>query len=122
MGWLALEAFDPAPVAVAVTIGPEHRLVYTDLAFRAFVGDRRLGEPVGRTLGAAAKQDYGELLDRVLAAGDPFSLVQAPVKPADVGASDTERHFSYRQAARRVQGSFATAGGAATAAHLERMT
>ncbi|MBD2896941.1 hypothetical protein amrb99_58930 [Actinomadura sp. RB99] len=95
MGWLALEAFDPAPVAVALTIGPERRLVYTNLAFRAFVGDRRLGEPIGRALGAAAKQDYGELFDRVPATGEPVSLVEAPVKPADADAGDAERYFSF---------------------------
>ncbi|MER6812508.1 SpoIIE family protein phosphatase [Spirillospora sp. NPDC000708] len=95
MGWLALEAFDPAPVAVALTIGPDHRLVYTNLAFRAFVGDRRLGEPIGRAFGAAAKQDYGELFDRVLATGEPVSLVEAPVKPADADAGDAERYFSF---------------------------
>ncbi len=95
MGWLALEAFDPAPVAVALTIGPDHRLVYTNLAYRAFVGDRPLGEPIGEAFGAAAKQDYGELFDRVLATGEPVSLVAAPVKPAGAGAEDRERYFSF---------------------------
>ncbi|WP_254715234.1 SpoIIE family protein phosphatase [Actinomadura sp. NAK00032] len=95
MGWLALEAFDPAPVAVALTIGPEHRLVYTNLAYRAFVGDRPLGEPIGEAFGAAAKQDYGELFDRVLATGEPATLVEAPVRPAGAGAEAAERYFSF---------------------------
>ncbi|WP_243714392.1 SpoIIE family protein phosphatase [Actinomadura bangladeshensis] len=95
MGWLALEAFDPAPVAVALTIGPDHRLVYTNLAYRAFVGDRPLGEPIGEAFGAAAKQDYGELFDRVLATGEPVTLVDAPVKPAGADAEAEERYFSF---------------------------
>ncbi|MBO2463585.1 SpoIIE family protein phosphatase [Actinomadura violacea] len=95
MGWLALEAFDPAPVAVALTIGPDHRLVYTNLAFRAFVGDRPLGEPIGRAFTVTTKQDYGELFDRVLATGEPVSLVEAPVKPAAADAGDAERYFSF---------------------------
>jgi PAS domain S-box-containing protein len=95
MGWLALEAFDPAPVAVALTIGPEHRLVYTNLAYRAFVGDRPLGEPIGRAFGAAAKQDYGDLFDRVLTTGEPVSLVEAPVTPAAAESGDEERYFSF---------------------------
>ncbi|QKG18717.1 serine phosphatase RsbU regulator of sigma subunit-like protein [Actinomadura verrucosospora] len=95
MGWLALEAFDPAPVAVALTIGPEHRLVYTNLAFRAFVGDRPLGEPIGRAFTVTTKQDYGELFDRVLATGEPVSLAEAPVKPAAADAGDAERYFSF---------------------------
>ncbi|GGQ26256.1 PAS domain S-box-containing protein [Actinomadura coerulea] len=95
MGWLALEAFDPAPVAVALTVGPEHRLVYTNLAYRAFVGDRPLGEPIGDAFGVAAKQDYGGLFDRVLATGEPMSLVEAPVRPAAAGAGEQERYFSF---------------------------
>ncbi|WP_225991215.1 SpoIIE family protein phosphatase [Actinomadura montaniterrae] len=95
MGWLALEAFDPAPVAVALTIGPDHRLVYTNLAYRAFVGDRPLGEPIGRAFGVAAKQDYGDLFDRVLETGEPVSLVEAPVRPAAADAGDEERYFSF---------------------------
>ncbi|MFB4307351.1 SpoIIE family protein phosphatase [Actinomadura sp. GTD37] len=91
MGWLALEAFDPAPVAVALTIGPDHRLVYTNLAYRAFVGDRPLGEPIGEAFGVAAQQDYGELFDRVLATGEPATVVEAPVKPA----AAEERYFSF---------------------------
>ncbi|WP_346049171.1 SpoIIE family protein phosphatase [Actinomadura chokoriensis] len=95
MGWLALEAFDPAPVAVALTIGPDHRLVYTNLAYRAFVGDRPLGEPIGEAFGAAAKQDYGELFDRVLSTGEPVTLVEAPVKPAGADVEAEERYFSF---------------------------
>ncbi len=47
MGWLALEAFDPAPIAVALTVGSEHRLVYSNLAFRTYIVDRPLGNPSG---------------------------------------------------------------------------
>ncbi|MEU8796550.1 SpoIIE family protein phosphatase [Spirillospora sp. NPDC048819] len=95
MGWLALEAFDPAPVAVALTIGPEHRLVYTNLAYRAYVGDRPLGQPIGDAFGGQAQRDYGGLFDHVLATGEPVNLVEAPVKLAPAGAPGEERSFSF---------------------------
>ncbi|MFA1537864.1 SpoIIE family protein phosphatase [Actinomadura monticuli] len=95
MGWLALEAFDLAPVAVALTIGPDHRLVYTNQAYRAFVGDRRLGEPIGDAFGEWVKEDYGDLFDRVLATGEPASMVEAPVKLASAGTDDETRFFSF---------------------------
>lgn len=95
MGWLALEAFDPAPVAVALMVGPDHRLVYANRAYRAFVGDRPLGEPIREAFGAAAREDYGDLFDRVLATGEPVSLVEAPVKASGAGAAEEERYFSF---------------------------
>ncbi|MFG2088015.1 MULTISPECIES: SpoIIE family protein phosphatase [unclassified Spirillospora] len=95
MGWLALEAFDPAPVAVALTIGPEHRLVYTNLAFRAYVGDRPLGQPIGYAFGDQAQRDYGALFDHVLATGESVNLVEALVSLVPAGGGGEERFFSF---------------------------
>ncbi|MEU5994631.1 PAS domain-containing protein, partial [Spirillospora sp. NPDC047418] len=93
MGWLALEAFDPAPIAVALTIGPEHRLVYSNLALRTFIVDRPLGEPAGDAFGDRFQRDYGALFDTVLATGEPVNVVETPVNP---GAADgQERVFSF---------------------------
>ncbi|MBE1536885.1 SpoIIE family protein phosphatase [Actinomadura algeriensis] len=95
MGWLALEAFDLAPVAVALTIGPEHRLVYTNHAYRSFVGDRPLGEPIGNAFGDRVTQDYGTLFDRVLATGETAGVVEAPLKLASAGTDEEARYFSF---------------------------
>ncbi|MFI0349990.1 SpoIIE family protein phosphatase [Actinomadura sp. 9N407] len=94
MGWLALEAFDLAPVAVALTVGPEHRLVYANRAYRAYVGDHRLGEPIGDAFSERVQREYGELFDRVLATGESVSLVEAPVKMASADDAE-ERCFSF---------------------------
>jgi PAS domain S-box-containing protein len=93
MGWLALEAFDPAPIAVALTVGPEHRLVYSNLAFRTYIVDRPLGEPVRDAFGDRFQRDYGTLFDQVLATGEPVNLVEAPVKPK--AADGPDRVFSF---------------------------
>ncbi|TDC92506.1 SpoIIE family protein phosphatase [Actinomadura sp. 7K507] len=95
MGWLALEAFDPAPVAVALTIGPEHRLVYTNLAYQAYVGGRPLGRPIADAFDNRSQRDYGALFDHVLATGEPVNLVEAPVKLAPAGGGVEERSFSF---------------------------
>ncbi len=95
MGRLALEAFDPAPVAVALTIGPEHRLVYANHAYRSLVGDFPLGEPIGEAFSTVAKREYGDLFDRVLATGETVSLVEAPVRLAAARVADPERCFSF---------------------------
>ncbi|NDU72277.1 SpoIIE family protein phosphatase [Actinomadura sp. DSM 109109] len=92
--WLALEVFDPAPIAVALTVGPEHRLVYTNPAYRAFVGDRPLGESIGAAFGDEMRRDYRRLFDRVLATGEPVNLVEAPVRLASGGQGE-ERFFSF---------------------------
>ncbi|WP_338071641.1 SpoIIE family protein phosphatase [Actinomadura bangladeshensis] len=97
MGWLALEAFDPAPIAVALTIGPEHRLVYSNLAYRAFVGDRPLGAPVGEAFGGRFQRDYGDLFDHVLATGEPVNVLEAPVKPEAAGGQDRVFSFNLSQ-------------------------
>lgn len=94
-GRFALEVFDPAPIAVALTIGPEHRLVYTNPAYRAFVGDRPLGEPIGAAFGDQARRDYRGLFDRVLATGEPVSLVEAPVRLASAEDGGEVRFFSF---------------------------
>ncbi|TDD40184.1 PAS domain S-box protein [Actinomadura sp. KC06] len=88
MEWLALEAFDPAPVAVALTAGPDHRVAYTNLAFRTYVGDPPLGRPIADAFSDQVQRDYGGLLDHVLATGEPASLVEAPVRTASSAGPD----------------------------------
>ena len=40
---MRLEMFDPAPIGVVFTRGPEHRLAYTNAVYRRTFGDRPLG-------------------------------------------------------------------------------
>ncbi|MGH3238955.1 MAG: SpoIIE family protein phosphatase [Spirillospora sp.] len=82
MEWLALEAFDPAPVAVALTVGAEHRLAYTNDAYRALVGDHPLGRPIADVFGDPAQRNHRALFDHVLATGEPVSLIEAPMRPS----------------------------------------
>ncbi|MFI0412343.1 SpoIIE family protein phosphatase [Actinomadura sp. 3N508] len=88
MEWLALEAFDPTPVAVALTAGPGHRVAYTNRAFRAFVGDPELGRPLAEAFSDRTRHDYAGLFDHVLATGEPVSLVEAPVRAAPAAGPD----------------------------------
>ncbi|MFI0486221.1 PAS domain-containing protein [Actinomadura sp. 9N215] len=85
MEWVALEAFDPTPVAVALTIGPDHRLAYTNHAYRTHVGDHPLGRPIAEAFSEQAGRGYRALFDQVLATGEPASLVEAPVRAAGGG-------------------------------------
>ncbi|WUI04496.1 SpoIIE family protein phosphatase [Spirillospora sp. NBC_00431] len=94
MQWLALESFDPAPVAVALTVGAEHRLAYTNRAYQDLVGDHPLGRPIVDVFGDPAQRNYGGLFDHVLATGEPVSLIEAPVRPADPGTGGADRFLS----------------------------
>ncbi|MFG1706950.1 SpoIIE family protein phosphatase [Nonomuraea sp. M3C6] len=75
---LALHVFDPAPVGVAATSGPDHRLVYTNNAFQEIVGERELGLPFRETFGDLRPRDCLCLLDRVLETGESLWLRELP--------------------------------------------
>jgi PAS domain S-box-containing protein len=94
-GRLALQAFESAPMPVALTMGPEHRLAYSNPAFRAYVGEHPLGRPIRNAFSDQAQRDYGGLFDRVLETGEPVSLIQAPVKLAPPGRGVADRFFSF---------------------------
>jgi PAS domain S-box-containing protein len=93
-GWLALEAFDSVPIAIALTIGQDHRLAYTNLAYRAAFGDRSLGEPISEVFRDLLQRDHLDLFDRVLATGEPLTLTEAPVALSFSDTGDEERFFS----------------------------
>jgi PAS domain S-box-containing protein len=96
-GRLTLEVFDPAPVGVAVTNGPDHRIVYTNIAYRASFGERPLGRPIREAFGELVERDYIDQLDRVLATGEPVNVSEAPVSLfyPDVDTGREERFFSF---------------------------
>lgn len=59
------EVFDRAIVSVALTAGPEHRLVYYNDAFQDLFGDRTLGGPAAEVFDEPAASPFLDLLDSV---------------------------------------------------------
>ena len=89
----ALKVFDPVPVGVAVTRGPDHRLVYVNAAQRAMFGPRPLDKPFPLAFHDLAESGYALLLDRVMATGEPTFLPDAPVT-VDFPEGRRERYFN----------------------------
>lgn len=93
---MRLEMFDPAPIGVVVTQGPDHRLAYTNQVYRETFGDRPLGRTVRDAFPDLAQSGYLDLFDRVLATGTAEVLTAVPVDlryPEQEGA--TTRYFSF---------------------------
>ena len=67
---MRLEMFDPAPIGVVFTRGPEHRLAYTNAVYRRIFGDRPLGRPLRRAFPDLAQSGDFDIFDRVLATGE----------------------------------------------------
>jgi len=68
------DVFRQAPAVIAVTEGPEHRILTANPLFRQVVGAHRAveGLPVREALPDLEGQGFFELLDRVYATGEPF--------------------------------------------------
>jgi PAS domain S-box-containing protein len=82
---LRLDVFDPMPVGVAVTSGPEHRLVYTNFAYQQILGVRPLGVPVREAFGDLRQEGYFSRLDQVLRTGAALTLREFPLLLGDSG-------------------------------------
>ncbi|GLW08763.1 hypothetical protein Misp01_38930 [Microtetraspora sp. NBRC 13810] len=91
---LTLDAFDPVPVGVAATVGPEHRLVYTNFAYQEIFGLRPLGLPVRETFADLRQQGYFALLDQVLETGEALTLRELPFEFVEHGSPEGERYCS----------------------------
>ncbi|MFB4299189.1 SpoIIE family protein phosphatase [Actinomadura sp. NTSP31] len=94
-GGLALEVFDRAPVAVALIAGPDHRLAYTNDAFREMFGERPVGQRVREAFRDLVQRGYFGLLERVLETGEPVTLEEAPVSLFFPDRGYEERFFSF---------------------------
>jgi PAS domain S-box-containing protein len=95
---LGLEVFDPAPVAVTVSRGHDHRLIYTNAVFRSIFGDRPLGVPVRETFNDLIEENssaYFALLDEVLRTGKPVNVSGASVTMVYSGTGRQERFFTF---------------------------
>ncbi len=124
------DAFDQMPVVLLALAGPDHRIVATNAAYRAFTGrSAAIGLPYREAFPEIAGQQLYELLDRVYATGEletgkewraqidrePGGIQEvygdftvAPRRAADgtvngllVIVSDVTEHVAERRAARR---------------------
>ncbi|WP_249374749.1 SpoIIE family protein phosphatase [Streptomyces sp. I05A-00742] len=86
--------FDPAPVAMAVTRGPRHLLVYTNACYRELFGDRSLGVPVTEAFADLRQRGDLALFDEVRHTGAPVSLTTAPARLRPPPDGDT-RYFTF---------------------------
>ncbi|MEU1507452.1 SpoIIE family protein phosphatase [Kitasatospora sp. NPDC005748] len=92
---LTPEVFDRAIVAIALTAGREHRLVYRNDAFRELFGPRSIGVPVRELFAEPGVERFFETLDNVLADGTARQVTtpRTVERPGD-GDGD-HRHFVY---------------------------
>ncbi|MFE2276802.1 PAS domain-containing protein [Streptomyces sp. NPDC059454] len=76
---MRLEMFDPAPIGVVVTQGPEHRLAYINQVYRETFGDRPLGRAIRDAFPDLAQSGYFDIFDRVFTTGTAEVLTAAPI-------------------------------------------
>jgi PAS domain S-box-containing protein len=93
---LPLEVFGPAPVAVAVTSGPGHVLIYANAYHRATFGDRPLGLSVREIFpDPERRRQYMDVLDEVLSSGEAKTFTSTPVTVRRPAGGTEERHFTF---------------------------
>lgn len=68
------EVFDLAPVAIVLTSGPGHDLVYANAEHRRTFGAHNLGGPLRAEAHAADADAFSALLDRVYTTGEPEQI------------------------------------------------
>ncbi|MFF3286074.1 SpoIIE family protein phosphatase [Streptomyces sp. NPDC003023] len=94
MDTVGFDAFDSTPMAVVITYGPEHRIAYSNAAYRRLFGDRPLHTPVREVFPELARTSYFELLDQVLATGRGEVLTAAPTGLPGAGGEETPRYIT----------------------------
>jgi PAS domain S-box-containing protein len=89
------EVFDRAIVAVALTTGPEHRLVYINDAFRALFGPRELGEPAAEVFTEPRAARFVKMLDQVYADRAARQVNTPRTTEGTAPGAPGRRHFVY---------------------------
>lgn len=92
-------ADDPSPVFTASTIGPDHRFVSANTAYKRLVGREDLiGRPVAEVMPELCVQGFIGLLDHVFATGEPYVGTAMPIALEIEGSGKSIRHvtFAYR--------------------------
>ncbi|WP_182906425.1 SpoIIE family protein phosphatase [Microbispora sp. H13382] len=87
-----MDVFDQAPAGVLVTHGEDHRLLYTNDAFQAMLGDRPIGVPVREGLRDVLGQETLAVLDEVRSTGKTVRLDEVSVT-VDRSGGPCERLF-----------------------------
>ncbi len=88
------EVFRQAPTFLAVLRGPDHVFELVNEAYYRLVGRRELiGMPVFEALPEVRGQGFKELLDHVLATGEPFVGREIPLLVARTAGADPEERF-----------------------------
>ncbi len=86
--------FEHAPTFLAVLQGPEHVFTRVNDAFLQIIGHRDIvGRPIAEALPEAAAQGFIDLLDAVLATGEPFIGRELPALLQRVADAPEEQRF-----------------------------
>jgi PAS domain S-box-containing protein len=93
-GGMSLDAFDLAPVGVAATSGPDHRLIYYNSAHREITGERTLGLPIREAYPDLRQHEYFSWLDQVLATGEAITRREVPFEFCEHGRPERARRCS----------------------------
>jgi PAS domain S-box-containing protein len=109
------ELFQRAPSFMAVLRGPAHVFELANAAYHRLVGHRDiLGKPIIEALPEVGRQGFVELLDRVLATGEPYVGSAVPVLlQREPGTPLEERYVDF------VYQPIATSGGGAAGIFVE---
>lgn len=89
LGWMR-KAWESSPVAVAVTFGPQHLLVYQNGASRALFGERSCGVPLGQAFPGTTPSAE---LDEALATGEVVARERRQVGVRDVDGGEVPLRF-----------------------------
>src|SRR5690606_3311323 len=92
---LTFEVLEPAPVGVAVTRGHDHRLVYTNQAYRSLFGDLPLGVPIRQEFAGPTGKDPFQLFDQVMKSGEPVLVTEVPEDRTVRTPTGQDRFFTY---------------------------
>ena len=88
------EVFRQAPTFLAVLRGTDHVVELANEAYYAVVGHRELvGLPLRDALPEVRDQGFVELLDRVLATGEPFVGIEVPIRLARTPDAEPELRY-----------------------------
>ncbi|HSJ32975.1 MAG TPA: PAS domain-containing protein [Longimicrobiales bacterium] len=88
------EVFRQAPSFLAVVRGPDHVFELANDAYYAMVGHRRIiGLPIAEALPEVREQGFIDLLDQVLATGEPYIGREVPIHLMRRSGSEAEERF-----------------------------
>ncbi|SDL61413.1 PAS domain S-box-containing protein [Nonomuraea maritima] len=89
------EVFDPVPLAITVTRGPEHRLVYHNPRYTELFGDRPLGVPIRKAFAELGDEECFGLFDEVYRTGEPVVRADVPGSESLAHVEPSERYFTF---------------------------